>query len=118
MKTLCATICLIIYFSSPSLLLNVAYAENTHYNQTLHDTMNRTGKKLEIDRATYKAATNTLECYIDKQLKVANLPKIQSGTISIRGRFLDEKTIELQAYHLHKTFAPLEPHTLSSKIYP
>jgi hypothetical protein len=110
-KAFCAAACLVIYFSSPSLLLNTAYAENTHYSQTLHDTKKRTGKKLEIDRATYKTATNTLECYIDKQLKVTNLPKIQSGTISIRGHFLDEETIELQAYHLHKTFRDYASYT-------
>ena len=103
-KALCAAICLTIYFSSPSLLLNNAYAENTHYSQTLNDTQTRTGKTLEIDRANYKATTDTLECYIDKQLKITNLPKIESGTISIRGHFLDEKTIELQEYHVHKIF--------------
>ncbi len=110
-KALCAAACLIIYFSSPSLFLNTAYAENTHYSQTLHDTRKRAGKRLEIDRATYKAATNTLECYIDKQLKVSNLPKIQSGTISIRGHFIDEETIELQEYHLHRKFRDYASYT-------
>ena len=91
--------------------MNTAYAKNTHYSQTLHDTKKRTGKKLEIDRATYKAATNTLECYIDKKLKIINPPRIQSGTISIRGHFLDEETIELQEYHLHKSFRDYASYT-------
>jgi len=110
-KTLCAATCLIIYFSSPSLLLNNAYAENTHYSQTLNDIKTRTGKKLEIDRATYKAATNTLECYIDKQLKIINIPKIESGTISVRGHFLDEKTIELKEFHVHEIFRDYASYT-------
>ena len=110
-KALCAVICLTIYFSSPSLLLNNAYAENTHYSQTLNDTQTRTGQKVEIDRANYKATTDTLECYIDKQLKITNLPKIESGTISIRGHFLDEKTIELQEYHVHKIFRDYASYT-------
>ena len=103
-KAFCTITCLIFYFASPILLTNAAYCANIHYSKTLHDIQTRTGKELEIDRARYTAVTRTLECYIDKHLEIANLPAMESGIISIRGHFLDEKTIELQDHHVHKGF--------------
>ncbi len=103
-KTICATACLLFYFISPPLLLNSAYTANTHYCRTLSDSKTRTGKKLEIDRGKYTATSNTIECYIDKHLKIVDPPIIASGIISIQGYFVDEKTIKLTDYHVHKSF--------------
>lgn len=103
-KAFCATTFLVFYFASPILLTDAAYYANTHYSKTLHEIQTRTGKELEIDRARYTATTQTLECYLDKHLEITNLPAMTSGTISIRGHFLDEKTIELHDYHIHKIF--------------
>ena len=100
----CITACLIFYFASPIPLLGIAHDANTHYSKTLSDTKTRTGKKIEIDRAWYSATTNTLECYMGKDLKVTKPPISHSAIISIRGHFLDEKTIELQDSHVHQTF--------------
>jgi hypothetical protein len=103
-KAFCTITCLILYFASPILLTNTAYSANIHYSKTLHDIQTRTGKELELDRAKYSAASQSLECYIGKHLEIANPPPMESGTISIRGHFLDDNTIELQDYHIHKNF--------------
>lgn len=103
-KVVCAISCLIFYFATPILMTNSAYNANIHYSKTLNDKHMRTGKQLEIDRARYNTTTQRLECYMDKNLTITNLPTMESGVISIRGRFLDEKTIKLQDYHIHKTF--------------
>ncbi len=104
LETICATACLLLYFVSPTLLLSSAYTANTHYCRTLNDNETRTGKKVEIDRAKYTATSNTIECYLDKHLKIVALPIIASGIISIQGRFVDENTITLTDYHVHKIF--------------
>jgi len=103
-KTIWATACLSVYFVSPTILLSPAYNANTHYCKTLSEISTRTGKKLELDRASYSATSNTIRCYLDKNLKISNLPIMESGIISIRGDFLDEKTIKLREYHVHKIF--------------
>ncbi|MEA3466906.1 MAG: hypothetical protein U9R57_01620 [Thermodesulfobacteriota bacterium] len=103
-KTICATACLLFYFVSPPLLLHSAYTANTHYCRTLSDSKTRTGKTLEIDRGKYTATSNTIECYINKYLEIVDPPNIASGIISIQGYFMDEKTIKLTAYHVHKSF--------------
>jgi len=101
-KTVCAVSCLVFYFCSPYLLLNSAYEANIHYCKTLSETTTRSGKVIELDRTQYQATTNTLKCYIGTDIRIANPPTIESGTISVRGRFLDEKTITLEKYHTHQ----------------
>ena len=103
-KAIYASICLIFYFSSPVLLISSAYNADVHYSQSLSNTQERTGKKLEIDRAQFNTATNTLQCYIDKNLKIANMSLMESATISIRGQFINNSTIELQNVHTHLAF--------------
>ncbi len=100
-KTLLAATCLIFYFASPMALTASAYHADIHYSNTLNDRQTRTGKKIEIDRARYNTDTRFLKCYADKELKFTNLPATHSGSISIRGRFTDQETIELQEYHTH-----------------
>ena len=100
-KTLLAAACLIFYFTSPMALTASAYRADIHYSNTLNDRETRTGKKIEIDRAWHNSDTRLLECYIDKELKVTNLPATYSASISIRGRFTDQETIEIQEYHIH-----------------
>ncbi len=100
-KALLAVTCILLYFTSPILLTTSAYNADVHYSNTLNDKQTRTGKYVEIDRARVNTDTRFLECYIDKELRVTNLPVIHSGTISIRGHFTDPKTLKLQEYHIH-----------------
>ncbi len=103
-KSFVATTCLIFYFASPILLTNAAHSADIHYSKTLDNREMRSGKELEIDRATFNPVTRFLECYIDKELTISNLPTTDSKTISIRGRFINNNTIELQDYHIHSLF--------------
>ena len=103
--------CLSFYLISPTLLLSHAYAANTHYCITLSDIQTRTGKEVEIDRAQYTATNNTIECYIDKHITIAPRPINESGTISIRGYFLDKSTIKLTDYHVHRIFRDYASYT-------
>lgn len=100
-KALMATACTLLYLASPTLLTTSAYNANVHYSKTLDDKQTRPGKYVEIDRARLNPGTRFLECYIDRELMVTNPPTTHSGTLSVRGRFVDEKTLELQEYHIH-----------------
>jgi len=101
-KTVFAATCLIFYFCSPFLFLSTAYDANIHYCKTLSETTTRSSKEIELDRTKYNATTNTLECHIGTNIQIVNPPTIGSGTISIQGHFLDEKTIKLEKYHAHQ----------------
>ncbi len=100
-KTIWFCICLIFYCLSPFLLLNGAYDANTHYCKTLTGAEPRTGKRLQLDRAEYSAAAQSVHCYSGKDLSIANPPPTASTTLSIRARFLDETTLQLMEYHTH-----------------
>ena len=103
-KTTCAAICFLFYLASPSLLISSAYNADIHFSKTLANIQERTGKMLEIDRASFNMETNTLQCYVDKNLKFPTALAIQSATVSIRGQFISNDTIELKDFHIHRFF--------------
>lgn len=106
-KTLCLVTCLSLYFLSPTLLITGAYETDTRYSKTLSSPQTRTGKEVALDRDRYAVNEHTVESYTGEQFKIANPPATESTILSIRGRFLDEKTIELSAFHVHRPYRNL-----------
>lgn len=106
-KTAVALSCLVLYFASPVLLSQTAYSANIHYSKTLDIKESRSGKELQLDRAYYDAARRKLSCYMDTDLNLTNIPPLDSGIVSIRGRFLNPTTIEVTDVHVHKIFRDL-----------
>lgn len=101
LKLTCIAGCLLFYFCSPPIFNNGAYMADIQYGKTLSEAAKRPGKFIELDRAEYLAATHTLISSIGGAIQVENPPPIESGTLSIKGHFLDEKSIQLENYHLH-----------------
>ena len=92
-----------LYFTLPMGLLDGPRMENTSFNTTLQEKHTRMGQEIEFDRRPYVhtgqkkilRSTNNEEF----QLHGKSLP--QSGTVSIRGRFLDPKSIKVIEIHEH-----------------
>lgn len=101
-RIFCLTSCIILYFGSPPLLLNAAYEADRHYSKTLTDTNTRTGKPVELDRARYSAAKQSVRCYTGEHLSIANPPPTTAAIVSFRARFLGENTLQIMEYHPHR----------------
>ena len=102
---LLATLFLLLYGVVPPFLWSGALKADNHYVRTLSRTRDRPGKEIELDRVYFKKE--------DDQLRISTLwgdeftaktaLQMDSGTISIRGKFLDSHRIEVKGYHIHRS---------------
>ncbi len=102
-QTACLLLCLSSYCLSPLLLINTAHEADTHYCKTLTDTVTRTGKRVELDRAEYSATKQRIHCYTGEQFSLVNPPSDIAATVSLRAQFITPTTLEITEYHSHRT---------------
>lgn len=62
---------------------------------------------MEFDRATIVPGTNAgvLRAWSGERFDLTGLSPPEAGTVSVRGRFLDDRTIEVNALHVHRAGA-------------
>ena len=92
-----------LYFALPMGLLDGPRMENTSFNTTLQDKHKRTGQEIEFDRRPYvhTAQKNILRSTNNEEFQLHGKSLTQSGTVSIRGRFLDPSRIQVIDIHEH-----------------
>jgi hypothetical protein len=96
---------MMMYLLLPLCLCNGPLQADSHYAATLL-AQHRSGKLIAFDRRPYKAAGQALLSYSGEELRLtgtnSNLPT-QDGTLSVQGRFVDQQTILVSAWHLHSS---------------
>ncbi len=94
---------LLIYFLLPFYFMNDAEKADNHFVHTLRDFENRTGKYIEFDRRKVfnKNGDFYLETFANESIMLKSDKELSEGTYSIKGVFLDPKTIKLKAFHKH-----------------
>ncbi len=94
----------ISYFLIPFFFLDEPVKANNHYLKTLIQEENRSGKQIELDRATFKPAGE------EKMIKpghssewfyVEGLPVKTRESISIKGHFTAQNVIQVTEYRVH-----------------
>ena len=93
----------LIYFILPSFILYQPLEANNHYVKTLQNISERPGKYFEIDRRSYRFENGKgiINTFADEDIELRNINLKTSETISIKGKFLDEKTAEVIDYHVY-----------------
>jgi len=93
----------VVYLLLPFSLMDASEANDNHFVQTLRHLESRTGKPIAFDRAYYEHASpaGKLRISTGEKLDVVGLNVAYSARVSVRGRFLDPKTIQVDAYHVH-----------------
>lgn len=90
------------YVVLPFFLMSGPVKYDNHFVKTLQEQDNREGQSIQIDRAAYytDAGRRTIHTFAGEELtlKGHQLPG-NPGTVSISGKFLDEKTIQVFAIH-------------------
>ena len=92
-----------LYFLLPMGLLDGPRLVNHYYINTLQNTHKRLGHEIEFDRRPYvkMPQKNVLQSWTNEEFQLFGKSLDQSGTVSIRGRFLDQQSIKVLDIHEH-----------------
>ncbi len=93
-----------IYAGLPFFLIQPALRADNHFCQTLMNTAERPGKKIEIDRGLFSSGNETLRIFTGESLAVVGQRPSTSGLLSVQGVFLDPHTIKITAWQTHSTY--------------
>ncbi len=94
---------LVAYFAGPLLMTQFAEHSDSHYVKILREKQLRIGRYIEIDRANYKITESggKLEIFSGEKLDLVGVELNHPASISVRGRFVGENRINVEAWHLH-----------------
>lgn len=93
--------CLLFYLTAP--LLFMWELEKTGYYSLhiLRDVQGRTGKQVEFDRVPYSGTAKTITTFSGEQIRLTGNRPVESGLISLQGRFLSATTVRTDRYRRH-----------------
>jgi hypothetical protein len=100
---LLSVLLLLIYFALPFTLLNYPRSADNHYIKTLSTVNNRTGSYLELDRRHYDSERKTINTFANEDLNAEGINLDHSVAVSIKAKFINNKTVQVIEYHEHNT---------------
>ncbi len=94
---------LVLYLLLPYVFLEGPRQADNHFVRTLEEKISRIGKPIEFDRRSYikTSSEDVVEAFGGEKITVTNPPLDHSGTISGRGTFSAQNTVEFQNVHEH-----------------
>jgi hypothetical protein len=92
-----------VYLAGPLILLEAPLRHDNHSIQTLREREMRPGRSLELDRVRYldTEGTDAVRTFAGERLAVSGIDLARSGTVSVRGRFVDGNTVWVSEMHRH-----------------
>jgi hypothetical protein len=92
-----------VYLLAPLLFVADSEKANNHYMAVLRDRSQRTGKYIEFDRSySFRRDGNLiLRLFTGEEFVLVGTLDAASGNISVRGRFVDENTVEVHDLQEH-----------------
>lgn len=94
---------LVLYFLLPLFFMSHIKNANSNYIAIIEENSDRVGRIVEVDRSYYSAKEATIALFSGEKVSIRGQLPEKSGTISIKGRFLDQKTIQSDVYHSHNS---------------
>ncbi|MEE9430248.1 MAG: hypothetical protein V3V16_04350 [Melioribacteraceae bacterium] len=96
---------LFIYLLTPFYFMSHVEEANNHFIKTLRKENNRAGKFVEFDRKKieFNELTNqySIQTFDKSFIPVEGISRVSANKISLRGKFIDNKTIKVIDYHEH-----------------
>jgi len=96
----------VVYIALPFLLIQGPLNADNHFLNTLSMESSRTGRYVELDRATYTGTSQgySLKYYGGQaQIRVEPIALSPPVTVSVQGRFVNDSTLRVSEYHLHSS---------------
>ena len=101
-------LCAVAYLALPLALMGGPEAADNYSVRTLRQVAARPGRAVAFDRARFEPAPGggTLTTFAGEAVRLVG-PAVPgtAGTVSIRGRFLDRRTVFVEAAHVHWPWA-------------
>jgi hypothetical protein len=94
---------LVLYFLLPLFFMSHIKNANSNYIGMIDKNASRVDRIVELDRSYYSAKEATITLFSGEKVSIIGQLPEKSGPISIKGRFLDQKTIQTDAYHSHNS---------------
>ena len=102
-NNLFSVLLLLSYFALPFTLLDYPRSADNHYIKTLSTENDRTGSYVEIDRRYFNPESKTINTFANEDLKVEGINLDHSAAVSMKAKFIDNKTVRVFEYHEHNT---------------
>jgi hypothetical protein len=99
-----AIVCLAIYIFSPFVFMEQQEKSNTNFIQLKKDAEIRSGQSIELDRVSFEKETSTVTIFAREKLSATGALPQQSGTISLKGRFLSPDSLHIEQFHIHNSY--------------
>jgi len=95
------------YFVLPLILKSGPELADNHSIITLREVNARTGRHVEFDRKLYLHHANgdVIRAFAKEELVVTGMTSKRTGVVSVRAKFLDEKSIVIQELHEHSAWS-------------
>lgn len=102
-RFLVAAALLSAYGLLPWILLGGVKASDTHFLRTISSGAARAGREIAVDRGDLvrDATGDRLRLYSGEEIAVVGRMPPRSAVVSVRGRFRDAQTLEIEALHVH-----------------
>jgi hypothetical protein len=104
LRAVLAAVLVSAYLVLPWVLREGPLGADAHYVQSLRDPALRADAYVEFDRERFRpdAEGGTLEFFAPPPVRVTGIDLSRPATVSIRGRFIDERTLEVLEYYEHR----------------
>lgn len=98
-----ALTCFMSYLLLPFLFMQGPEVADNHFVHTLRAKEIRQGKPIEFDRITYtrEEKQGTVRTFGKEILRLDSTPLQHSGTLSLKGRFIDRDVLQIDEWHEH-----------------
>lgn len=92
-----------VYLFLPFAFIQEPFRANSHYLATLSDISKRTGKTVQLDRATVLAVDQNwyARSYAGGSIQLTSFEPLAGGTYSLKGTFVSEHRIAVTQWHRH-----------------
>ena len=93
-----------LYLLAPIAFHGPALESDSHSLRTLQETDRREGREVALDRATYRPGPDggTVVTFAGETLSVRGELPDRSSVVSLKGRFVDQRRIEVDSSHVHR----------------
>jgi hypothetical protein len=92
-----------MYLTGPVFFMQAVLRSNTHFTATLNTGVLRTGLPVEFDRNQVSASASgtVVRAFSREDIRIANPGQLETGTYSLKGRFLDDGSVLVEQAHRH-----------------